>query len=75
MCDRASAAAAFQSMIVPLFGSCLLMRERWSEMNASVTACRELVHGEPESFVDGDGWQRSGPAVGSQGLNVGGAST
>lgn len=75
MCDRASAAAAFQSMIVPLFGSRLLMRERWSAMNASVTARRELVHGEPESFVGGYGWQRSGPAAGSPGPNAVGGAT
>jgi hypothetical protein len=75
MCDSASAAAAFHSMSLPLFGSCLLVRERWSEMNASVAARLELVHGEPESFVGGYGWQGSGPAVGSPGPNADGGAT
>jgi hypothetical protein len=41
----------------------------------AVTGPREVVHGERESFVGGYRWQRSGPAVGSPGLNVGGGST
>jgi hypothetical protein len=41
----------------------------------SMTGLRELVHGKREPFIGGYGWQRSGPAVGSPGLNVGGGGT